>query len=229
MSRWGSIEPLVLRSGPFSREGFEPSEENLEDLFQKTILVVGAGGLGCEILKDLALSGFQDIHVIDLDTIDVSNLNRQFLFRMKDVGQPKAKVAAEFIMKRCPWVKCQWYNTDITKFPKGWYRKFDLVIAGLDNVDARAWLNETLTDLVKFDKESGEIDWDTAIPMIDGGTEGFNGQSRFFSASNQFLLHLLPLFNGRANHFCNVHHSQRASDPRTLHCLRPQGGVAKAD
>ena len=54
--------------------------------------MVGAGGIGCELLKTLVLSGFEDIEMIDLDTIDVSNLNRQFLFRKRHVGMSKAKV-----------------------------------------------------------------------------------------------------------------------------------------
>ena len=57
--------------------------------------VVGSGGIGCELLKNLSLTGYSNVEVIDLDTIDVSNLNRQFLFRPWHVGKPKCVVACE--------------------------------------------------------------------------------------------------------------------------------------
>ena len=80
--RWRDLSMLLTRPGKVTGPGFEPDPALLEFLQEDArVLCVGAGGLGCELLKDLALSGFGHIDVIDMDTIDVSNLNRQFLFR----------------------------------------------------------------------------------------------------------------------------------------------------
>ena len=63
------------------------------------MLVVGAGGIGCELVKNLVLMGFEDLTVIDLDTIDYSNLNRQFLFRKDHVNRSKAQITREAVLK----------------------------------------------------------------------------------------------------------------------------------
>jgi len=134
--------------------------------------------LGCEILKDLAMSCVvRDVVVMDLDTIDVTNLNRQFLFRSKDVGHSKAESAAKFINNRCPWMNVVPYHGKIQDKDAEFYKQFNVVISGLDNVEARRWLNGMINNLVEFDSDGDPIP-ESIIPIIDGGTEGFSGQSR---------------------------------------------------
>ncbi|XP_069687597.1 NEDD8-activating enzyme E1 catalytic subunit [Periplaneta americana] len=175
--RWCHLRKVLERSGPFCHPDFEPSPENLSFLMGSCkILVIGAGGLGCELLKDLALMGFKDIHVIDMDTIELSNLNRQFLFRRKDIGQSKAEVAAKFINSRIPGCYVTPHFCKIQDFDATFYSSFHLVVCGLDSIVARRWINGMLLSLLSYD--DGVLDQSSLIPMIDGGTEGFKGNAR---------------------------------------------------
>ncbi|KAH0562623.1 hypothetical protein GP486_002701 [Trichoglossum hirsutum] len=179
--RWKYLDNVLSRTGPFTDETFVPGPETIQALERNKIL--GAGGLGCEILKNLALSGFKDIHVIDMgmlvplviynldtqlpeDTIDLSNLNRQFLFREADIGKPKAVVAANFVEKRVKGVKITPYYGAIQDKDEDYYMQFQQVICGLDSIEARRWINATLVNMV----DPSNIE--SLKPLIDGGTEG---------------------------------------------------------
>lgn len=187
-SRWSNLYLFSDRPGRLDR-GSLSSPETQKILDTIKILVLGAGGLGCEVLKDLALSGFRDIHVIDMDTIDVSNLNRQFLFQLSDVGKNKSDVAAAFINNRVKNTHVTSYNGDITKQTDAFYKQFGIIIGGLDAVPPRSWINQTLR---RFALESDEI----VIPYIDGGSTGLGGQARLiipgskscYSCADQFLV-----------------------------------------
>uniref|UniRef100_A0A4W4EN27 NEDD8-activating enzyme E1 catalytic subunit n=1 Tax=Electrophorus electricus TaxID=8005 RepID=A0A4W4EN27_ELEEL len=148
--RWRHVQKFLERSGPFTHPDFEPSEE--------------------------ALSGFRHIHVVDMDTIDVSNLNRQFLFRSKDVGHPKAEVAADFINSRVPGCHVVPHFKKIQEFDESFYRQFHIIVCGLDSIIARRWMNGMLLSLLVYD--DGVLDPSSIIPLIDGGTEGFKGNAR---------------------------------------------------
>ncbi|KAL1305669.1 hypothetical protein AAFC00_007262 [Neodothiora populina] len=169
--RWRYLDSFLDRVGPYTdSDSFIPGKTAID--FLEGIKIFGAGGLGCEILKNLALSGFKSIDVIDMDTIDVSNLNRQFLFRQSDVGKPKAEVAARFVEQRVQGVKINPYCGKIQDKDEDYYLQFNIVICGLDSIEARRWINATLVGMVDGDNP------DSLKPLIDGGTEGFKGQAR---------------------------------------------------
>lgn len=107
------------------------------------------------------------------DTIDISNLNRQFLFRKSDVGKYKAEVAAEFVQKRVKGVSITAHNNRIQDFDEEFYNQFQLIICGLDSIEARRWINAMLVSIAEEGKDP-----DAIKPLIDGGTEGFKGQAR---------------------------------------------------
>ena len=143
------------------------SESHRQKLENAKLLVVGAGGIGCELLKNLALAGFKNIETVDLDTIDVSNLNRQFLFQKKHVGQSKALVAAEAVKTL---VGAE--NIDIIphkanifeeNYSKAYFAKFDLILNALDNLKARRHVNRLC---ISADK-----------PLIESGSAGYLGQA----------------------------------------------------
>lgn len=161
-------------------------------LFQKItsckILVVGSGGIGCELLKNLALSGFTHVEVIDLDTIDVSNLNRQFLFRSQHVGMPKCQVACDAALAMHPlhtnndnenengnvdvngngnksvsnYIARHGNVCDNSRFNVNYMKQFSLVLNALDNVTARRRVNRLCLA--------------ASIPLIEAGTTGYLGQ-----------------------------------------------------
>jgi ubiquitin-like 1-activating enzyme E1 B len=126
--------------------------------------MVGAGGIGCELLKNLVLTGFGEIHIVDLDTIDLSNLNRQFLFRNEHIKKSKALVAKESAGRFNPNVKIEAYHDNIKdpKFNVAWFRDFRIVFNALDNLEARRHVNKMCLA--------------ADVPLVESGTTGFNGQ-----------------------------------------------------
>jgi molybdopterin/thiamine biosynthesis adenylyltransferase len=132
-------------------------------------LVVGAGALGNEVLKNLALLGWGNIIVVDMDTIEDSNLARSVLFRKEDVGTEnhKAVIAARSVKEM---------NSDINIIPivgrvqdsigLGFFRYVDVVFGCLDNRQTRLDVSSAC--------------WQTMTPYIDGGLDGINGDVHVF-------------------------------------------------
>uniref|UniRef100_A0A672SHD5 E1 ubiquitin-activating enzyme n=1 Tax=Sinocyclocheilus grahami TaxID=75366 RepID=A0A672SHD5_SINGR len=144
-----------------------------DKLKKQSYFLVGAGAIGCELLKNFALIGLGageggNITVTDMDSIERSNLNRQFLFHSKDIGRLKSEVAAESVKEMNPYMNITAHQNRVCPeteevYTHSFYSNLDGVAAALDNVDARVYLDQCCVR----NKKS----------MLEGGTLGSKGHT----------------------------------------------------
>jgi molybdopterin/thiamine biosynthesis adenylyltransferase len=159
-------DPLTLTDARFAR--FEKVEWwQQQRLSDARVLVAGAGALGNEVIKNLALLGIGNLVIADMDTIEISNLTRSPLFRESDAGSFKATCAARAARDLYPQMHVRAITADITaSLGLGWLRWADVVVGALDNREARVFLNASCARLGR--------------PWIDGGIEVMQGIARGF-------------------------------------------------
>uniref|UniRef100_A0A1B0G3Y6 SUMO-activating enzyme subunit n=1 Tax=Glossina morsitans morsitans TaxID=37546 RepID=A0A1B0G3Y6_GLOMM len=174
-----------------------------EKIKSSKLLIVGAGGIGCEILKNLVLSGFPYIEIIDLDTIDLSNLNRQFLFHREHVGKSKAHVARESALQFNPDVKIKAYHDSIigTDYGVNFFQNFDVVLNALDNRAARNHVNRMCLN--------------AQVPLIESGTAGYNGQVEMIKKGLTQCYECTPKATQKSFPGCTIRNTP--SEP--IHCI----------
>jgi molybdopterin-synthase adenylyltransferase len=132
------------------------------------VLVIGAGALGNEVLKNLALVGVGTLYVVDCDIIEPTNLTRSILYRREDCGLPKAQIAARMMRQLNPDIVVHGIHGDVmADIGLGLFRDVDLVIACLDNREARLWVNRQC--------------WKVSRPWIDGGIQEIHGVVKVFT------------------------------------------------
>jgi len=120
-----------------------------------TILIAGAGALGNEIAKNLAMLGVMRLIIVDYDVVELSNVSRMIFFDRSDAGKSKAKVLAQKLHRKFPRTEIVAYDCALENIPLGTFLESDVIICGLDNVASRIFLTS--------------ISRKYSIPMVDGG------------------------------------------------------------
>mmetsp|Transcript_29432 Transcript_29432/g.41979 ORF Transcript_29432/g.41979 Transcript_29432/m.41979 type:complete len:653 (-) Transcript_29432:14-1972(-) len=177
--------------------------ENYDKIRKSRILVVGAGGIGCEILKNLAYLGVAHVELVDLDTIDVSNLNRQFLFRPEHVGKPKAIVAGSVAVgfNSDMHVQPHYDNIKSSLFSVDFISTFSIVLNALDNLDARRHVNRLCLA--------------AKVPLIDSGTTGYLGQVTPIVKGMTTCYECYPKAAQKVYPICTI----RSTPDKPVHCI----------
>lgn len=143
---------------------------NQESLRQARVLVVGAGALGNEVAKNLALSGVGQIWIVDRDLVEATNLTRCILFDSSDIGMPKAERAAERLRRQGLGNRIEGWQADVVdQVGTEWFARVDLVIGCVDHRESRWWISRRASRC--------------GCPWIDGGLMGLQGIVQAFHPS----------------------------------------------
>ncbi|XP_039273668.2 SUMO-activating enzyme subunit 2-like [Styela clava] len=167
------------------------------------IFVIGAGGIGCELIKNLVLIGFKHLEIIDLDTIDISNLNRQFLFQKKHVGKSKARVAHENATALRPNINVLSHHASIfnPSFNMEYFKKFDIVLNALDNRAARNHVNRLCLA--------------AGVPLVESGSAGYLGQVNVIKRGKTECYECSPKPRQKTFPSCTI----RNTPSELIHCV----------
>lgn len=135
----------VDRSELFKRQTTlsEIGEEGQQKLQNAKVLVVGCGGLGSPVAVYLASSGIGQLHLIDFDKVDITNLHRQVYYDLIDVGQYKSESLANFVKKRAPFTEVSFSTEPLTKSNVfDVIQGFDIIVDGTDSLPTKYLLND---------------------------------------------------------------------------------------
>ena len=136
-----------------------PQQERLKEA---SVLVVGAGGLGCPAITALAEAGVGRIGIMDGDVVEATNLNRQFLYSPDMIGKKKAACAGTWLKSFRPDIKAEIWEEELTsENGRDILSRFDLVLCAVDKISARLCINRMAADM--------------GIPLVDGAIDGCYG------------------------------------------------------
>ncbi len=145
----------------------EFGEAGQQKLLGAKVVVIGAGGLGCPVLQYLVAAGIGTIGIVDDDTVSLTNLHRQPLYTVKDIGLPKAELAASGLRQLNPDIDIISYNQRLTvENALDILASFDIIVDGTDNFATRYMINDAC---VLLDK-----------PLVYGAISQFEGQVAVF-------------------------------------------------
>jgi len=144
-------------------------EETQQLLQGKKIAIIGSGGLGSSLAFALGASGIGEIHMVDFDEVSLHNIHRQIAFKVGDEGKNKARLNAELIEQRCPFVKATAHECNFEEWSKKGIQ-VDLIIDATDNLPTRG-------DINTYAKQVN-------TPWVYGSVEAFHGQVCFIDNSS---------------------------------------------